>query len=107
MATRDTEVGGTKILKGMVVRPSPQAANYDPDVFPDPAAFRHPSQSEAHSRLRRGAAPLHWQYPRPDRYHDRDPPLGGAISLMPGSLIRISFRSMAALSANCAFSICQ
>jgi cytochrome P450 len=39
MATRDTEVGGTKILKGMVVRPSPQAANYDPDVFPDPLHF--------------------------------------------------------------------
>src|SRR4029077_13990846 len=39
MATRDTEVGGTKILKGMVVRPSPQAANYDPDVFADPLRF--------------------------------------------------------------------
>jgi cytochrome P450 len=39
MATRDTELGGTIILKGMVVRPSPQAANYDPDVFPDPLRF--------------------------------------------------------------------
>ena len=39
VATRDTEVGGTDILKGMVVRPSPQAANYDPDVFPDPLRF--------------------------------------------------------------------
>ena len=39
VATRDTEVGGTEILKGMVVRPSPQAANYDPDVFPDPLRF--------------------------------------------------------------------
>lgn len=39
IATRDTELGGTKILKGMVVRPSPQAANYDPDVFPDPLRF--------------------------------------------------------------------
>jgi cytochrome P450 len=39
IATCDTEVGGTKILKGMVVRPSPQAANYDPDVFPDPLRF--------------------------------------------------------------------
>jgi cytochrome P450 len=39
IATRDTEVGGTTILKGMVVRPSPLAANYDPDVFPDPLRF--------------------------------------------------------------------
>jgi cytochrome P450 len=30
----------------MVVRPSPQAANYDPDVFPAPLRFathRHPT----------------------------------------------------------------
>jgi cytochrome P450 len=39
MARRDTEVGGTRILKGMVVRPSPLAPNYDPDVFPDPLRF--------------------------------------------------------------------
>ena len=39
VATRDTAVGGTDILKGMVVRPSPQAANYDPDVFSDPLRF--------------------------------------------------------------------
>jgi cytochrome P450 len=39
IATRDTEVGGTPILKGMVVRPSPLAPNYDPDVFPDPLRF--------------------------------------------------------------------
>ena len=39
VATRDTEVGGTEILKGMVVRPSPLAANYDPNVFPDPTRF--------------------------------------------------------------------
>jgi len=39
IATRDTEVGGTAIHKGMVVRPSPLAANYDPDVFPDPLRF--------------------------------------------------------------------
>lgn len=38
-ATCDTEVGGTFIEKGMVVRPSPQAANYDPEVFPDPLRF--------------------------------------------------------------------
>jgi cytochrome P450 len=39
IATRDTEVGGTRILKGMVVRPSPLAPNYDPDAFPDPLRF--------------------------------------------------------------------
>jgi cytochrome P450 len=39
IATRDTEIGGTPILKGMVVRPSPLAANYDPDVFPNPLRF--------------------------------------------------------------------
>jgi cytochrome P450 len=39
IATRDTEVGGTHILKGIVVRPSPLAPNYDPDVFPDPTRF--------------------------------------------------------------------
>jgi cytochrome P450 len=39
IAVRDTEVGGTRILKGMVVRPSPLAPNYDPDVFPDPTRF--------------------------------------------------------------------
>jgi cytochrome P450 len=57
MATRDTEVGGTKILKGMVVRPSPQAANYDPDVFPDPLRFdihRNPKRILAF-----GAGPHH------------------------------------------------
>jgi cytochrome P450 len=39
IATRDTEVGGTRIYKGMVVRPSPLAPNYDPIVFPDPLRF--------------------------------------------------------------------
>jgi cytochrome P450 len=39
VATRDTEVGGTVIRKGMIVRPSPLAANYDPTVFPDPLRF--------------------------------------------------------------------
>jgi cytochrome P450 len=57
MATRDTEVGGTKICKGMVVRPSPQAANYDPDVFADPLRF------DIHRKPKRilafGAGPHH------------------------------------------------
>jgi cytochrome P450 len=57
IATRDTEVGGTRIRAGMVVRPSPQAANYDPDVFPDPLRF------DIHRRPKRilafGAGPHH------------------------------------------------
>jgi len=57
IATRDTEVGGTPILKGMVVRPSPLAPNYDPDVFPDPTRF------DIHRRPKRilsfGAGPHH------------------------------------------------
>jgi cytochrome P450 len=47
VATCDTVLGGTEILKGMVVRPSPQAANFDPTVFPDPLRFdirRRPSR---------------------------------------------------------------
>ena len=56
-ATCDTEVGGTRILKDMVVRPSPQAANYDPDVFPEPLRF------DIHRRPKRilafGAGPHH------------------------------------------------
>lgn len=39
IATRDTEVGGTYIGKGMIVRPSPMSANYDPTVYPDPLRF--------------------------------------------------------------------
>jgi cytochrome P450 len=57
VATCDTEVGGTEIRKGMVVRPSPQAANYDPEVFPDPLRFdiyRHPKRIVAF-----GAGPHH------------------------------------------------
>ena len=57
IATRDTEVGGTQILKGMVVRPSPLSPNYDPDVFPDPLRF------DIHRKPKRilsfGAGPHH------------------------------------------------
>src|SRR5262245_64184999 len=57
VATIDTEVGGTPIEQGMIVRPSPQAANYDPDVFPDPLRF------DIHRKPRRimtfGAGPHH------------------------------------------------
>ena len=48
---------GTQIRKGMIVRPSPQAANYDPTVFPDPLRFdiqRKPSRI-----LTFGAGPHH------------------------------------------------
>ena len=57
ICARDTEVGGTPILKGMVVRPSPLAPNYDPDVFPDPTRF------DIHRKPKRilsfGAGPHH------------------------------------------------
>ena len=39
IATRDTAINGTTIYKGMIVRPSPQAANLDPLAFPDPLRF--------------------------------------------------------------------
>ncbi len=57
IATRDTEVGGTRIPRGTVVRPSPLAPNYDPDAFPDPLRF------DIHRKPRRimsfGAGPHH------------------------------------------------
>jgi cytochrome P450 len=57
LCTRDTEVGGTRIFEGMVVRPSPLAPNYDPDVFPDPLRF------DIHRKPKRilsfGAGPHH------------------------------------------------
>jgi cytochrome P450 len=57
IATCDTVLGGTAIAKGMVVRPSPQAANYDPDVFADPMRF------DIHRKPKRilafGAGPHH------------------------------------------------
>jgi cytochrome P450 len=51
ICTRDTESAARRILKGMVVRPSPLAPNYDPDCVPDPPRLRHPSQAEAHPLL--------------------------------------------------------
>ena len=57
LCTKDTEVGGTRIFKGMVVRPSPLAPNYDPDQFPDPLRF------DIHRKPKRilsfGAGPHH------------------------------------------------
>ena len=45
IATRDTEVGGTAIQKGMIVRPSPLAANYRSHRVSRPASLRHSSQA--------------------------------------------------------------
>ena len=57
VATSDTALGGTTILKGMIVRPSPQSANYDPTIFPNPLTF------DIHRRPTRlmtfGAGPHH------------------------------------------------
>jgi cytochrome P450 len=57
IATRDTEVGGTFIEKGMIVRPSIMSANYDASVFPDPLRF------DIHRKPKRimtfGAGPHH------------------------------------------------
>jgi cytochrome P450 len=57
IATRDTDVGGTPIFRGMVVRPSPLAPNYDPEAFPDPLRF------DIHRKPKRilsfGAGPHH------------------------------------------------
>jgi cytochrome P450 len=57
IATRDTEVGGTRILKGMVVRPSPLAPNCDPEVFRDPLRFD--IQRKPKRILSFGAGPHH------------------------------------------------
>jgi cytochrome P450 len=38
-AACDTEIGGTRILQNMVVLASPQAANFDPAEYNDPATF--------------------------------------------------------------------
>lgn len=46
-ATRDTEIGGTKIWQGMPVHTAVGAANLDPTVYPDPLRFdirRDPKQ---------------------------------------------------------------
>lgn len=57
VATSDTEVGGTPIPKGMIIRQSPQAANYDPDVYFEPTKF------DIHRKPKRimtfGAGPHH------------------------------------------------
>src|ERR1043166_26155 len=57
VAIKDTEVGGTRIFQGMVVRPSPLSPNYDPDVFADPLRF------DIHRKPKRilsfGAGPHH------------------------------------------------
>jgi cytochrome P450 len=57
VASCDTVLGGVPILKGMIVRPSPQAANYDPTIFANPLTFdihRHPDRT-----MTFGAGPHH------------------------------------------------
>ena len=79
VATKDTEVGGTRILKGMVVRPSPLVAELRSRRVPRSAALRHPSQAEAHPVVRRRPASLHRQHPRPHHHHHRDHAAAGAL----------------------------
>jgi len=57
VATCDTVLGGTEISKGMIVRPSPQAANYDPTVFSDPLRFD--IQRRPNRLMTFGAGPHH------------------------------------------------
>ena len=80
IAARDTEVGGTRIFKGMVVRPSPLAPNYDPDVFPDPTRFDIHRKPKRILLVRCGPASLPRQHPRPHYHHHRDPTPAGAFS---------------------------
>ena len=80
IATKDTEVGGTRILKGMVVRPSPLSPNYDPDVFPDPLRFDIHRKPKRILSFGAGPASLHRQHPRPHHDHHRDHAAAGALS---------------------------
>ena len=89
IATRDTEVGGTAIRKGMIVRPSPLAANYDPDRVSRSAALRHPSQAEADPLVRGRPASLRRQHSRPHHHHHRDPPAARALSERPARRSRL------------------
>jgi cytochrome P450 len=57
VASCNTVLGGVPILKGMIVRPSPQAANYDPTIFANPLTFdihRRPDRT-----MTFGAGPHH------------------------------------------------
>ena len=106
IASRDTEVGGTPILKGMVVRPSPLAPNYDPECFPTRRAStftvsRSGFYPSARARITASATS---SAARPS------PSQSGACwhaFLMRILLIRTSLPSMAVPSANCGCKACR
>ena len=107
IATKDTEVGGTRIPKGTVVRPLTALAELRPRSVSRSAALRHSSQAAAHHVVRRRPAPLHRQYPRAlDARHCAEAAFD-TVSPMPASAIRISSRSTAAPSANCGWKACR
>ena len=72
--------GGTHILKGMVVRPSPLAPKLRSRRVSEPDALRHSSLSEPDTILRCGPASLHREHSLPYYHHQRNPPLAGALS---------------------------
>jgi cytochrome P450 len=106
IATRDTEVGGTPIYEGMIVRPSPLAANYDPLVYPHPQRFDiHASRSGSCRSLwgRIFVSAIFLAAPR-SRLRSN---ACSAASRRRGLPIPISCRSMAARLVSCACSTCR
>ena len=78
-ATADTELGGHEICAGEAVAMNFTVANYDPEMFPEPAALRHRPQPQRGARLLVRAAPLHRDVSRADGDHHR--PRGAARAL--------------------------
>ncbi len=64
IATKDTEVGGTPNSEGNGGAPLTAFAELRSRRVSRSAAFRHSPQAAAHHVVRRGASPLHRQYPR-------------------------------------------
>ena len=106
IATRDTEVGGTRILKGMVVRPSPLAPNYDPDVFPTRCASTSTASPSASCRSAPARITASATFSGAPRSRSRSAACWRASRTRISS-IRISCRSMAVRSANCACRACR
>ena len=100
-ATRDTAVGGTAIRKGMVVRPSPLAANYDPMCSPILCASTSIASRNGFFRLLSGRTTASATFSAAPPSPSRSAGCWRA-SPMPGLPIRTSCRSMAGPSANCA-----